>query len=196
MDAYADFNPFEGSMEKPIVDVAGIRRKYLDIPYAAQSPNQILDIYLPPDGGGPFPTVVFVHGGAFILGRKRDDQLLQVIGGIGRGYAVVSVEYRLADEAKYPAAVFDVKAALRFLRANAATYLHDGDRFALCGTAPARIRRHGGRPQSNPGLRRPIDGLLLSCPCRPWPAHRAVRLPGGKRNGPAATRRGDPIPRE
>jgi acetyl esterase/lipase len=153
MDAYADFNPFEGSMEKPIVDVAGIRRKYLDIPYAAQSPNQSRAIYLPPDGGGPFPTVVFVRGRAFFLGRKRDDQLLQVIGGIGRGYAVVSVEYRLADEAKYPAAVFDVKAALRFLRANAATYLLDGDRIALCGdSAGAHYAVMAAATQSNPAF--------------------------------------------
>jgi acetyl esterase/lipase len=133
MDILASFNPFEGSMEKPIIDVSEIRRKYLDIPYADESPNQRLDIYLPPQGDGPFPTVIFVHGGAFILGDKRDTQLYQAIDGIRRGYAVVSLEYRLAFEAKYPAAVFDVKAAVRYLRANASIYKLDGDRFALCG---------------------------------------------------------------
>ena len=133
MDFPADFNPFEGSMEKPILDVSDIERKYLDIPYAADSPNQRLDIYLPLEGDGPFPTTIFVHGGAFILGDKRDNQLLQAIDGIKRGYAVVSVEYRLAFEAKYPAALFDVKAAVRYLRANAAAYMLDSSRFALCG---------------------------------------------------------------
>lgn len=133
MDVLSDFDPFEGSMEKAILDVTDIRRKYLDIPYADRSPNQRLDIYLPPEGEGPFPTIIFVHGGAFILGDKRDDQFLQAIDGINRGYAVVSIEYRLAFEAKYPAAIFDVKAAIRFLRANAPLYLLDGDRFALCG---------------------------------------------------------------
>ncbi len=133
MDPYADFNPFEDSMEKPILDVTDIRRKYLNIPYAAQSPSQKLDLYLPPEGDGPFPTIIFIHGGAFILGDKRDNQLLQAIDGIGCGYAVASVEYRLGLEAQYPAALFDVKASVRFLRANASKYMLDGDRFALCG---------------------------------------------------------------
>ncbi|SHI06434.1 Acetyl esterase/lipase [Sporobacter termitidis DSM 10068] len=133
MDILASFNPFEGSMEKPILDVSEIRRKFLEIPYANASPSQRLDIYLPPEGDGPFPAIIFVHGGAFILGDKRDDQFLQAIGGIGRGYAVVSVEYRLAFEAKYPAAIFDVKAAIRFLRANAQAYKLDAGRFGLCG---------------------------------------------------------------
>lgn len=133
MDILASFNPFEGSMEKPLIDVSEIGRKFLDIPYAGTSPNQRLDIYLPAEGDGPFPTVIFVHGGAFILGDKRDTQFYQAIDGVNRGYAVVSVEYRLAFEAKYPAAIFDVKAAIRFLRANAPLYRLDGDRFALSG---------------------------------------------------------------
>jgi acetyl esterase/lipase len=120
-------------MEMPTVDVGTISRKYLDIPYASQSPSQKLDIYLPAEGGGPFPTLIFVHGGGFVLGDKRDAQLLQAIDGINRDYAVVSVEHRLAGEAKYPAGVFDVKAAVRFLRANAAQFMLDGDRFALYG---------------------------------------------------------------
>ncbi len=133
METWSVIMPPEGVMEIPMADVSKISRKYLDIPYASQSPNQKLDIYLPPEGNGPFPTVVFVHGGAFILGDKRDAQLLQALTGINRGYAVVSVEYRLAGEAKYPAGLFDVKAAVRFLRANAVTYMLDGDRFALLG---------------------------------------------------------------
>ena len=153
MDIPADFNPFEGSMEKQILDVSGIERKFLDVPYAAQSPNQRLDLYLPGEGDGPFPTIIFIHGGAFILGDKRDDQLLQVIGGVERGYAVASVEYRLAFEAKYPAALFDVKAAVRYLRANAAAYGLDGDRFALCGdSAGAYYAVMAAATQGNPAF--------------------------------------------
>jgi acetyl esterase/lipase len=133
MDTWSVIMPAPGTMDMPMVDVTSIRRKYLDIPYASQSPSQKLDIYLPAEGDGPFPTVIFVHGGAFILGDKRDAQLLQAIGGINRGYAVVSVEHRLGPEAKFPAALFDVKAAIRFLRANASAYLLDGNRFALSG---------------------------------------------------------------
>ncbi len=153
MDIPTGFNPFEGSMEKPIIDVSYIERKYLDIPYASESPNQKLDIYLPAEGDGPFPTVIFVHGGAFILGDKRDNQLLQAIDGVKRGYAVVSVEYRLAFEAKYPAAVFDVKAAIRFLRANAPKYKLDGGRFASCGdSAGAHYVVMAAATQNNPAF--------------------------------------------
>ncbi|SHI06418.1 Acetyl esterase/lipase [Sporobacter termitidis DSM 10068] len=133
METWSVNFPPEGSMEIPIIDVSGIRRKYLDVAYAAQSPSQKLDIYLPPEGEGPFPTIIFIHGGAFIFGNKRDIQFLQAIDGVNRGYAVVSVEHRLAFEAKYPAPLFDVKAAIRFLRANASKYLLDPERFGACG---------------------------------------------------------------
>ncbi len=133
MDTWTIIDPPEGSMEAPTIDVKTIKRKALDVPYASDSPSQTLDIYAPADGSGPFPTIIFVHGGAFVLGEKRDAQLLHVLEGINRGYAVVSVEYRLAGEAKYPAALYDVKAAIRFLRANASKYMIDGNRFALCG---------------------------------------------------------------
>jgi acetyl esterase/lipase len=133
MEVWSIINPPEGSTEVPTIDVSKIRRKYLDIPYASQSPSQKLDIYLPFDGDGPFPTLIFIHGGAFVFGGKRDMQFLHAIDGINRGYAVVSVEYRLAFEAQYPSPLFDLKAAIRFLRANAAKFLLDGNRFALSG---------------------------------------------------------------
>ena len=133
MDTWSIINPPEGSMEIATVDVSGIKRKYLDIPYAMQSPSQKLDIYLPSDGDGPFPAIIFIHGGAFVFGSKRDVQMLQALEGVKRGYAVVSVEHRLGFEAQYPAALFDVKAAIRFLRANASLYRLDGERFGLFG---------------------------------------------------------------
>ena len=49
----------------PMADISWVRRKYLDIPYAGQSPNQRLDIYLPQEGEGPFPLLIHVHGGGF-----------------------------------------------------------------------------------------------------------------------------------
>ena len=133
MDTWSIIEQPEDSLEAPQIDVSAIKRKFLDISYAAQSPSQKLDIYLPSDGDGPFPTIIFIHGGAFIFGNKRDTQFLQALEGINRGYAVVSVEYRLGFEAQFPAALFDVKAAIRFLRANASVYGLDGDRFAAFG---------------------------------------------------------------
>ena len=78
------------------------------------SPSQVLDIYLPEQGDGPFPTYLFIHGGAYIAGDKQDLQLLMAIDGINRGYAVVSVEYRRGLESKAPNALYDIKALSDF----------------------------------------------------------------------------------
>jgi acetyl esterase/lipase len=106
---------------------------YADVPYAATSPSQMLDVYLPDDGHGPYPTIVTIHGGAFAMGDKADGQQIPMLAALDRGYAVVPVNYRLSGEARFPAAIQDVKAAVRFLRANAATYGLDPDRIAAWG---------------------------------------------------------------
>ena len=133
MTAVPVINPTEGTFGVPQIDVDQIKRKFLNVAYASQSPNQLLDIFLPPEGDGPFPTLIYFHGGGFFMGDKRDAQLHCPYDGINRGYAVASIGYRLATEAKYPAGLFDVKAAIRFLRANASKYMLDGDRFGACG---------------------------------------------------------------
>ncbi len=68
-----------------MVNVSGITHKWLDVPYASQSPSQVLDIYLPEEGDGPFPTYIFIHGGAFIVGDKQDVQFLLAVDGVNRG---------------------------------------------------------------------------------------------------------------
>ncbi len=107
--------------------------QYLDVAYAEASASQKLDIYLPSSGSGPFPVIVAIHGGAFLMGDKADGQLAPMLAGLDRGYAVVSVNYRLSKEAKFPAQINDVKAAIRFLRANAGTYNLDPDKIAAWG---------------------------------------------------------------
>ena len=119
---------------QPDVDLSGVRRKYLDVPYAGtDNPAQMMDILLPAEGDGPFPTLIQLHGGAFLGGDKRDAQCLYLADGIRRGYAVVNVNYRLTGEAIFPCPLYDVKAAVRFLRANAETYRLDPTRFAASG---------------------------------------------------------------
>ena len=119
---------------QPEMDVSGIHRKFLDIPYAGtDNPAQTLDIFLPEKGEGPFPTLIQFHGGAFLGGDKRDGQCIYLMNGIFRGYAVVNVNYRLTGEAIFPYPVYDTKAAVRFLRANADRYLLDPTRFAASG---------------------------------------------------------------
>jgi len=123
----------ESFLEIPPADVSHILRKWLDIPYASLSPSQKLDIYLPDEGNGPFPVLLIIHGGAFALGDKGDIQVLAPLKGLKRGYAVVSVNYRLSGEAIFPASLQDVKAAIRCLRANGKQYLLDTNRIAAFG---------------------------------------------------------------
>jgi len=123
----------EAFIKIPPADVSQIRRKWLDLPYAGLSPSQKLDIYLPDEGDGPFPTILNIHGGGFAIGDKSDIHLLPFLRALERGYAVVSVNYRLSAEAIFPAGVQDIKAAIRWLRANSDHYPVDGSRIAACG---------------------------------------------------------------
>jgi acetyl esterase/lipase len=125
--------PGEGFFPMPPADVSYIRRKSLDVPYAGISQAQQLDIYLPPEGDGPFPVILHVHGGGFEMGDKRDMPLLPLLQGLERGYAVASANYRLSGEAIFPAGLQDVKTAIRWLRANALAYHLDGSRIAAWG---------------------------------------------------------------
>lgn len=117
----------------PPANTDHIKRKLLDIPYAHLSPAQRLDIYLPDEGEGPFPVILSIHGGAFMMGDKADVQLLPFLEGLKRGYAVVAVNYRLSWEARFPALIHDVKAAVRWIRANAGRYHLDPARIAAWG---------------------------------------------------------------
>ena len=103
-----------------------------NIAYATASGTQMLDLYLP-EGNGPFPVVVNIHPGGFFTGDKD-----MVPGTPGKamleaGYAIASINYRLSSEATFPAAVQDAKAAVRFLRANAAEYKLNPDKIAAFG---------------------------------------------------------------
>jgi acetyl esterase/lipase len=115
------------------VNTANIKRKWLDVEYAAKSQSQKLDIYLPDEGDGPFPVILSIHGGAFKSGDKGDGQVAPMLKGLKRGYAVVSVNYRLSGEAIFPAQIYDVKAAIRWIRANAKQYKLNPDRIAAWG---------------------------------------------------------------
>lgn len=100
--------------------------------YGTDSPNQVADLYVPGGGGGPWPLVLAIHGGAFKMG-DRTRELLHAPALLGQGYAVASIEYRLSGEALFPAAVRDVKQAAAHLRAHAAELNLDPAFFAAWG---------------------------------------------------------------
>jgi acetyl esterase/lipase len=94
---------------------------------------QRMDVYFP-ESGGPWPVVVYVHGGGWTRGDKSDTA--EFAGGMAaRGYLVASINYRLYPEARYPAMIQDVKCAIRSLRANAGAYNLDPNRIAAAGAS-------------------------------------------------------------
>lgn len=105
---------------------------YADVAYTPTVGTQKLNLYLP-TGDGPFPVVVNIHGGGFKFGDRS--MVGAVVGQalLDSGYAIASVDYRLSGEATFPAAVQDVKAAVRFLRANAAQYKLNPDQIVAFG---------------------------------------------------------------
>jgi acetyl esterase/lipase len=117
-------------------DLSYIQRKYIDIRYGSISPTQTFDLYLPNEGTGPYPVIVDIHGGAFMLKAmtsKSAEELEIVDAGVKHGYAVVSINYRLSGEARFPRAVNDAKAVIRFLRANAERYNLDPNKIVAWG---------------------------------------------------------------
>lgn len=110
-------------------------RSWLDVPYASASPAQRLDLYAPVTGKGPSPVVVWVHGGGWAAGDKRLSPASFQLRLVERGYAVASVNYRLSGEATFPAQIQDVKAAVRWLRANAGRYGLDPKRVGAWGSS-------------------------------------------------------------
>jgi acetyl esterase/lipase len=95
-----------------------VARQVPDVDYARVGEHRLmLDLFLPsqPDGAARQPPlVVWLHGGAWRSGSRKD---MPLGGLVERGYAVASVDYRLSPVARFPAQVHDVKAAIRFLRA-------------------------------------------------------------------------------
>lgn len=90
-----------------------------------------LDIYLPQSSDNP-PLIVQVHGGAWRFGSKEGGVPMQFV---EHGYAVASLDFRQSTDAPYPAMIHDIKAAIRFLRANADQYGYDASRIAITGAS-------------------------------------------------------------
>jgi len=109
--------------------------KETDIPYANLSKSQKLDIYWPDKFDGPYPVIVSIHGGGYCTGDKLGSDALVAWEGLKRGYAVVSVNYRLSSEATFPAQINDVKAAIRFIKAHADEYDLNTQKIAVWGAS-------------------------------------------------------------
>ncbi len=112
---------------------------YSNLAYAGTTDAyQTLDLYLPSSGSGTYPVVLFFHAGGFVMGSKDapppyPDRLNP------RGVAFASVNYRYSTEAVWPAQIQDARAAVRFLRANAAKYNLDADHIGVVGESAGSV---------------------------------------------------------
>jgi acetyl esterase/lipase len=113
----------------------GAAQTIKNVNYAGtSSASQTLDLLLPANAQLPLPLVVRIHGGGFSSGDKAGEETGTTANAIlAKGYALAGVNYRLSGEALFPAGAQDVKAAVRWLRAHAAQYGLDTDRFACWG---------------------------------------------------------------
>src|SRR2546426_5407730 len=90
--------------------------------------------YYPPAGPGPHPIAIIIHGGGFIRGTSKNNSEAYCADFLApAGYAVFSINYRLAPKFPYPAMVEDVERAIRYIRHNAKRWKADPNRIALVG---------------------------------------------------------------
>ena len=95
---------------------------------------RLLDLYLPLGAPRPMPAIVWLHAGGWRVGsRKQAPDLSRHFA--RHGFAMASIDYRLSGEATFPAQVHDVKAAIRWLRANGGGDGIDGGRIGLWGAS-------------------------------------------------------------
>lgn len=138
------FALFVGCNNGDDTDKPVIKRSFKNVAYTDDATKyQYLDVLLPTEGEGPYPLVIFVHGGGwFSLHRNYgifDGGILDTLN--KSGYAIAKIDYTLSQEmtgkvtAKggFPQNVKDIKTAIRHLRANAETYRIDPDNIVLLG---------------------------------------------------------------
>lgn len=144
--AYDNTYTAENTFEKEVKNFPFIKIASRELPDGVEADTDVtyvqygrralqLDVYRPALANGEErPALVLVHGGGWRSGyRENLTPLAQALA--QRGYVVANISYRLAPEAQFPAAIHDVKAAIRWLRENSARYGADPERVAVGGTS-------------------------------------------------------------
>lgn len=122
--------PIAAAVMLTIVPVMGQSLKG-DLEYGRVGEQSLkLDLHLP--GTKSPPLIVYVHGGAWRAGSKSEVPIIKLL---DQGFAIASIDYRLSTQAVFPAQVYDIKAAIRFLRANAGKYHISAKRIGIIGSS-------------------------------------------------------------
>lgn len=115
----------------------GMAPTHADIAYApaepAASKGHLLDLYLPPASDKPVPVVIFTAGSAWFADNGKISGGWVAAKLVPAGYAVAGVSVRSSFQAKFPGQLYDIKAAIRWLRANAAKYHLDANHIGIMG---------------------------------------------------------------
>jgi acetyl esterase len=103
-----------------------------DVAYGPLGADHTLDVYKPRNASGPLPIVLYIHGGGFRI-LSKDTHWVMALSFARRGYLVFNINYRLAPEHRFPAAVEDVCQAFSWVVENAKAYGGDVDRLVVAG---------------------------------------------------------------
>jgi len=128
--------------QAPVVYPVINRHQWLDIIYECKSDKQKLNIYTPM-GDDLYPVIFLVHGGGWYTGDRSDCWLKYAFPFIEHGYAIVSIGYRLADEAIFPEPVNDILCGISFIIENGHKYNLKLKCFGIMGgSAGGNIAAH------------------------------------------------------
>jgi acetyl esterase len=146
----------------------------LDYHYDADDPDAWLDVYFPESATRALPTIVWVHGGGFLAGDRRQvGNYLRILA--GRGYTTVAVGYSLGPGNHYPTPLRQVNAALAYLERNAIQLRIDPEHLFLAGdSAGAQIAAQMANIVTSPAYaktlsiaptirREQLRGVILHC---------------------------------
>lgn len=104
-----------------------------DIAYGDHPKRNLLDIYRPRHADGPLPVVLQIHGGAWVIGHKRQQGQPLLHRLAANGYVCVAMNYRLGPKSRFPDQIIDVKRAIAWIRTHIAEYGGDPDIIVLTG---------------------------------------------------------------
>lgn len=117
-------------MDKHVPDTA--LTEQLDVAYADDGADTTMDVFAPASASGPLPTIVWIHGGAWISGAKENvDPYLRILA--AEGYTTIGVNYTIGPEGVYPLAVHQLNDALAYIDAHAAELGVDPTQIVLAG---------------------------------------------------------------
>lgn len=144
-------------------------KAWLDLDYVGDKHiGHRMDIHLPTEGDGPFPVVIAIYGSAWFSNASKAATFTTGLGQklLAGGFAVVSINHRSSHDAKFPAQLQDVKAAVRFVRANAGAFDLDASFIGMTGwssgghlTAMAGVTNGTGKMEME-GLEIDVEGDL------------------------------------